>query len=52
MTSIWVGLVVLGAVLMAADWYLWGPRYRPSGPQEIPSGRAKGTEHLGLRSAA
>ncbi len=28
MTSIWLGLVVLAATLMAVDWYLWGPRYR------------------------
>jgi len=28
MLSIWLGLVVLATILMAADWYLWGPRYQ------------------------
>ncbi|HKD67317.1 MAG TPA: hypothetical protein VKB84_10790 [Candidatus Binataceae bacterium] len=29
-SSMWIGLGVLATILMAANWYIWEPRYRTS----------------------
>lgn len=40
MSSILVGLIALVSILMAADWYLWGPRYEGrDGYQTEPAGK-------------
>ncbi len=43
MSSILVGLVALVSMLMAADWYLWGPRYEArDGNRPEPAGSRVG----------
>ena len=52
--SIGVGLavMVLSAILLAADWYLWDPRCRPSGPYEPDLDRRLSGDEPPVRRAA
>jgi hypothetical protein len=52
--SIWIGLagMALTAILLAADWYLWDPRCRPSGPYGPDLGRRLSEDKTPVRSAA
>jgi len=52
MSSIWVGLAVLTTILMAVDWYIWGPRYRVPGADLAPRQVNEGNYRIPLRSAA
>lgn len=51
MTSIWAGLAAVAAILMAADWYVWSPRYQTP---EAGMPRPVNCEdyRVGLRNAA
>jgi hypothetical protein len=52
-SSIWVGLTVAAAILMAAaNWYIWEPRYRLSSSFEPDPVRGAGKDDIQLRSAA
>lgn len=52
MSSIWMGLAVLTTILMAADWYIWGPRYRASSAELAPCRVHEDSYRSDLRSAA
>jgi hypothetical protein len=48
-----VGLIILATILMAVDWYVWGPRYRASGADyQAPRRVNEGNYRIQLRSAA
>jgi hypothetical protein len=50
--SIWIGMAVLVTVLMAADWYLWEPRYRLSDSLVPGPVDGDGKQDFQLRRAA
>lgn len=55
MSSILVGLAVLVSLLMAADWYLWGPRYEARGgywPVPAANRARPDSYQVGLSNAA
>lgn len=52
MLSIWSGFAVLAAALMAADWYIWDPRYRRLAPVGPNPAKAAGGNGIGFRHAA
>ncbi len=51
-SSIWVGLAVLTTILLAVDWYIWGPRYRVSSADLAPRQVNEDNYRPHLRSAA
>jgi hypothetical protein len=52
-TSILIGMLALAAIMMAADWYIWEPRYTASdsfGGEQVR--HADHHDRMDVRSAA